>query len=134
AEKEKEPLPEITEEDKEQIIAIADKLCFNKQLTNEEKSFKVRYSPEIAIQVVASKALLSSSIDKFLSGSTDFTEDEKEVYDSNQEDIDVIVEDRKYLDSIINKITSGISEFTTGELQYQANNAKVIEAELNRLK
>ncbi len=134
AAKKEESRPELTEQDKEQIVVLADKICLNKQLTKEDKEFRDAFNPEIIAELTVSKSHLKNVIDKFLSGNIDFTEEQKEFYESNQADIDIIIQDKKYFNAVIQKITSGITEFTEGELQYQQNNPKIIEDELARLK
>lgn len=121
-----------SEEEKAQIITIADKLCFNKELTADEKKFYDQFQTDIDKELEGSEKMRDSIVDKFMNGAKEkeFSEFEQEYYNVNQHDIDAIINYEKQLASIVLKITRGITDFSTEELQFQQNNAKEIEAAL----
>lgn len=125
--------PQKTEEEQYQIEAIADKICFGKELNDEEKKFQKKFNNDINIELKRSQTILGNILNKFLSGSKDFDEFEKEFYEFYQADIDTIVQNRKCFDSVIKKLTEGITEFTAEELQCQQNYPKEIEAVLAKI-
>lgn len=125
--------PKISEADQQEILIIADKLCFGVELDEDEKKFQKRYSAEISKELKNSQDILQIIVGKFLAGEKDFTEFEKEYYEVNQQYIDEIVQTKKNLASIIQKLTNGNNEFTEEELQVQQNYPAQIEQELARI-
>lgn len=125
--------PQKTEEEQYQIEAIADKICFGKELNEEEKKFQKKFNNDINIELKRSQTILGNILNKFLSGAKDFDEFEKEFYEFYQADIDTIIQNRKCFDSVIKKLTEGITEFTAEELQCQQNYPKEIEAVLAKI-
>lgn len=123
----------ISEEEQDQIVAIADKLCFDKELTDEENALYKRFSVEIDKEKENSEKVLNTIVDKFLNKG-ELNAYEKEFYDFYPEDIDSIVRDAMLFNSIIKKLTEGNNDFTEEELQFRENNAKEIEKELLSLK
>lgn len=123
---------EPTEE--EEIIAIADKICFNQHLTAEEKALQAKFPKEVQKRLEQSKQILGNIINKFVSGSKDFSEYEKEYYEAFQEQIDSIMNFKKSLDAIVLKISKGITDFSDEELQFQQNHPKQIELALAQIK
>lgn len=126
--------PEPTEEEKEEILRIADILCFGKQLNADDKKFYKKLKTDIDEELENSKRILSIVIDKFLTGSKDFEDYEKEFYEANKEEIDSIVQYEKLFTSIVLKLTQGQNDFSPAELEFQQNYPKEIEAELKRIK
>lgn len=120
----------LTDEDQQQILTIADKLCFGVELDEDEKQFHKAFPEEISKELKNSRHILSIITDKFLKGEKEFTEFEQEYYAVNQEYIDEIVHTKKLLASVINKITIGNTDFTVEEMQVQKNYPAQIEQEL----
>lgn len=125
--------PKFTDEEQNEILRIADMLCFNKELNAEEYKFYNKFNTHIDLELKNSNKILDTILQKFLSGAKDFDEYEKEFYETNQADIDPIVEFEKKIESIIKKRTTGITEFNEEELEFQQNHQKEIEEELNRI-
>lgn len=123
-----------SEEEEYRITAIADKLCFSKQLDPEEVEFQKRFPKEIKEELEVSQKTLGILIYKFLNGVKEFDDKEQEFYEVNKEEIDVIVQNRMLFDSIIKKITTGTNDFTAQELEFQQVYGQHIEAELARIK
>ncbi len=123
-----------TEEEEEEIIALADKICFNQVLTAEEKALQAKFPKEVQKRLEQSKQILTNIINKFLAGSKDFNEYEKEYYEAFQEHIDSIMNFKKSLAAIALKISNGITDFSPEELQFQANHPKQIEIALAEIK
>lgn len=83
---------ERTQDDDDEIIRIADMICFGKSLNADEKKFRKKYSDEINKELEFSTTTRDLLIDKFVKGEKEFTDDEKSFYESNQEDIDALVQ------------------------------------------
>lgn len=124
----------ITDEQQDMIVSIADKLCFDKELSEDENKFYKDFSVEIEKEMENSQKVLSAVINKFLSGSKDFDEYEKEFYEYYPNEIDSIVQYEKLFQSVITKLTTGPTEFSDQELEFQQNYPKEIEKELARIK
>lgn len=133
-EKPKSKKNEPTEDEEDQIIDIADKICFNMELNAEEKSLQVKFPQEIQKRLQQSRQILGSIINKFISGSKDFDEYEKEYYENFQEQIDNIIIFKKSVDAIVLKISQGITDFSDEELQFKQKYPKQIEAALLQIK
>lgn len=129
----KEEEPEISAEEKDDIIMIADNLCFSRDLNEYQKELQKKYPAELKKELEISKATLDSIVTKFLAGSNQFEDYEQDFYNDNQEEIDLLVHNKKIFAAIIEKLTKGISEFTEDELQFQQNYPQLIEAELKRI-
>ena len=123
-----------TEEEEDQITNIADKICFSKDLSQEEEQFKQQFGQEIASELEISRKVVEILINKFLTGVKEFDDFEKEFYEANKDDIDQIVTSRMILDSIIKKLVAGNTDFTEIELEYRENYAQYIEQQLSRIK
>ena len=100
-----------TEDEEEQMIAIADKICFNQQLTAEEKALQEKFPKDLQKRIEQSRQILGNIINKFVAGSNDFDEYEKEFYETFQEQIDNIMNFKKSVDAIALKISNGITDF-----------------------
>jgi len=131
----------LTQEEQDKIIAISDKLCFGKKLTPDENTFSAIFNEQVKKECETSQKVLASLVNKFISGSQDFSQTEKDFYEYNQADIDAIIHDKKLADKneklfalVISKLTSGNNDFSAEELEYQQNYPKAIEEELARLK
>lgn len=134
-EKVHEPVKEIepTEEEWNGIVAVSDKLCFGKPLNDEEDNVLHNFKPFIDRELSNSKKALAIIINKFLTGITEFDDFEKEFYTANQEDIDTIVQNKKYFDSIVKKINDRTDDLSEEELQYKNTYNTEIERELDRI-
>lgn len=125
--------PQISEEEQQQVISIADKLCFGVELNEDEKKFHKAFPEEISNELKNSRDTLSIITDKFLKGENKFTEFEQEYYAANQEYIDEIIHTKRLISSVINKITTGNNDFTIEEMQVQKDYPAHIEQELARI-
>lgn len=123
-----------TEEEEFQITAIADKLCFSKELDPEEVELQKKFPKEIQEELEVSKKTMGILIYKFLNGVKEFEANEQEFYEVNKDEIDQIVQNKMLFDSIIKKMTEGRNDFTAQEFELQQMYGPQIEAELTRLK
>lgn len=129
----KEEEPEISAEEKDDIIMIADNLCFSRELNEYQKELQKKYPEELKKELEISRDTLKSIVIKFLSGSNQFEDYEQDFYNDNKEEIDSLVHNKKIFATVIEKLTTGITEFTDDELQFQQNYPQLIEAELKRI-
>lgn len=126
--------PQPTEEEEDAIIGIADKICFNQPLDDADKSLQKKFPTEVQKRLEQSRQILGNIINKFLAGSKDFDDYEKEYYETFQGPIDNIINFKKSIDAIALKISKGITGFSDEELQFQQNHPKQIEDALAEIK
>lgn len=123
-----------TEEEEEAIIGIADKICFSQSLTPEEITLQGKFPTEVQKRLAQSRQILGNIINKFLSGSQEFDEYEKEYYETFQAQIDNIINFKKSIDALALKISQGITDFSPEELELKQNHPKPIEDALAEIK
>ncbi len=131
--------PELTKTKDEEawIASIADRICLGVELKPEDEKIKNKFPEEVKKEMEKSKQVITTLVNKFVSGSRNFDNYEGEFYDYYKDYIDPIIlaqKEKLTFDSIIKKLLAGTPDFTPAELQYQENHPQKIEKELERLK